>query len=84
MSSYQKIQIPDKLKRERVSPETNVPNDFLLLLDELKLDRKDAQKFYENKEEWSFVKSDRKIYCTVKGKNKNHFKKSIIAKVAFF
>ena len=46
MSSYQKIQIPDKLKKERVSPETNVPNDFLLLLDELKLDRKYAQKFY--------------------------------------
>ena len=44
-------------------------------MDELCLDRKDALKFYENQDHWAYVKSDRKIYCTKKGKyksNSNH------------
>jgi hypothetical protein len=46
-----------------------------MLLDELKLDRKEAEEFYKNKEKWTYVKSDRKIYCTVKGNqtNRNNF-----------
>ena len=48
-----------------------IPEQFLLLLDELRLDRKDARKFYENKSQWSYVMSDRKIYCVERGMLEN-------------
>lgn len=54
-------------KDENAKKENKIPKEFLILMDELKLDRKDARKYYENKEEWTYVKSDRKIFCTVKG-----------------
>ena len=59
-----KLNQEDKVKLK----ETKIPDEFLLLLDELGLDKKDARKFYENKDQWTYVKSDRKIFCTVKGK----------------
>ena len=55
-------------KRKKLNEEDKIPKDFLSLLDELGLNRKDAKMLYENKEQWNYVKSDRKIYCTVKGK----------------
>ena len=44
-----------------------IPGDFLKLLDELRLDRKDAKLLYENSDHWSYVKSDRQIFCVEKG-----------------
>lgn len=54
-------------KRKKLNEEDKIPKDFLCLLDELGLDRKNALTWYENKEQWNYIKSDRKIYCTVKG-----------------
>ena len=48
--------------------EDKVPEGFLTLLDELALDRKDAKILYNNKNQWKFVKSERKIFCAEKGK----------------
>ena len=45
-----------------------IPETFLQLLDELCIDRKNARKFFENPKEWTFVKSDRKIFCISPGK----------------
>ena len=45
-----------------------IPESFLILMDELCLDRKHARKFFENPSQWTHVKSDRKIFCTKKGK----------------
>jgi hypothetical protein len=45
-----------------------IPESFLKLLDELCIERKDARKFFENSDQWSYIKSDRKIYCTKAGK----------------
>ena len=45
----------------------DIPDNFLLLLDELGLDRKKAKLLYENKDQWAFIKSDRLIYCTERG-----------------
>jgi hypothetical protein len=44
-----------------------IPDTFFNLMDELRIDRKNAKKFYENPQEWSYVISDRKIFCTKKG-----------------
>lgn len=62
---------PKKKPKMKISETADgkIPNDFLMLLDELGLHRKDATKLYENKEHWNYVKSDRKIYCTVRGKS---------------
>ena len=46
----------------------DIPEMFFLLLDELGLDKKEAQLLYENKDQWSYVKSDMKLYCAVSGK----------------
>ena len=54
-----------KLKTKKCKEET--PECFLLLLDELCIDRKNAKKFYENPKEWTYVKSDRLIFCTQRG-----------------
>ena len=47
---------------------TKIPESFLALLDDLCLDRKDAEKFLRKSNEWAYVKSDRKIFCAAKGK----------------
>ena len=54
-----------KLKVEE--KENDIPEAFLLLMDDLCLDRKNAKKFFESSNEWSYVKSDRKIFCAKKG-----------------
>ena len=57
-----------KAKVGRVKERKNeVPDSFLLLLDELGLDRKKAKLLYENKDQWRYEKSDRLIYCTEHG-----------------
>jgi hypothetical protein len=62
-----------KTKRLKTSDESvKIPESFLTLLDELCIDRKNAKLFYENPRQWTYVKSDRKIYCTKKGKYYKH------------
>ena len=48
-------------KKEKA--ENEIPKDFLKLLDELGLDKKDAKNLYENPDSWKYIKSDRKITC---------------------
>ena len=60
-----------------------IPESFLLLMDELCLDRKDALKFYENPDQWAYVKSDRKIYCTKKGNRNKLFKSQFLSDICF-
>ena len=52
-------------KPEKV--DESIPEPFILLMDELCIDRVHARKFFENPSEWAYVKSDRKIYCTKRG-----------------
>ena len=65
-----------KVKRSRkespkvktsLKKEQKIPEKFLILLDELRLDRKDAQLLFENREHWAYVKSDRQIFCVERG-----------------
>ena len=35
-----------------------IPLSFFLLLDELCIDRKNARKFFENPDQWTYIKSD--------------------------
>ena len=72
--STSKIKKSKNNNLEKKGGDDVVPESFLLLMDELCLDRKEAIKFYENPDQWAYVKSDRKIYCTKKGKkiNFNH------------
>ena len=65
-----------KVKRSRkespkvktsLKKEQKIPEKFLILLDELRLDRKDAKLLFENREHWAYVKSDRQIFCVEKG-----------------
>ena len=62
-----------KEKRQDEEEQDKIPEGFLTLLDELALDRKDAEVLYKNKDQWKFVKSDRKIFCTEQGTELNHF-----------
>ena len=62
----------EKVKVNKKKSENNlekIPESFLILMDELCLDRKNARQFYENPSQWAHVKSDRKIFCTKNGKN---------------
>ena len=61
-----------KVARGKDKNSNDVPNSFLLLLDELGLDRKKAKMLYENKDQWVFVKSDRLIFCTEPGTFSSH------------
>ena len=74
-----------KLKKNKleISGGPDIPESFLLLMDELCLDRKDALKFYENPDQWAYVKSDRKIYCTKKGNRNNVFNLNFKLKSVF-
>ena len=55
------ITCTQKLTKEKM------PDEFLLLLDNLCIDKKDARKFYENRNKWAYVTSDKKIYCAKDG-----------------
>ena len=59
-----------KLNRTKIHEKNlvKIPESFLILMDELCLDRKNARKFFENPTQWTYVKSDRKIFCTKLGK----------------
>jgi hypothetical protein len=54
-----------KVKKSKKNEE--IPEAFLLLLDDLCINRNQAKTFFDNKDQWTFVKSDRKIYCAAKG-----------------
>ena len=53
-------------KKENVEgkkKEDEVPKFFVELIEELGFDKKDAKNLFENKEKWSYLKSDRLIHC---------------------
>ena len=59
-----------KVKTEMsIKKEQEIPEQFFILLDELRLDRKDAKLLFENREHWAYVKSDRQIFCVERGCN---------------
>ena len=60
-------QVTKKIKVVKAR-KNDIPDQFLTLLDELGLDKKNAKLLYENKEQWAYVKSDRLIYCAERGK----------------
>jgi len=62
-----KVEKKEKKNDVEEEEEDQIPEGFLVLLDELALDRKDADVLYKNKDQWKFVKSDRKIFCTETG-----------------
>jgi hypothetical protein len=53
--------------KQKKTVDNEMPESFLLLMDELCIDRKDARKFFENPDQWAFIKSNRKIFCTKRG-----------------
>lgn len=57
----------NKIKLEKTEPGEKIPESFLLLMDELCIGRKEARKFFQNPDAWTYIKSDRKIFCTKKG-----------------
>ena len=60
----------EKVKKKKSEDDLEkIPESFLILMDELCLDRENARQFYENPSQWAYVKSDRKIFCTKNGKN---------------
>ena len=61
---------PKKKKQAEKVKKKKMPESFLLLMNELCIDKKDAKFFYENPTQWSYIKSDRKIYCAKQG---NHY-----------
>ena len=69
-----KIKKPKKNKLEKRGTDETVPESFLSLMDELCLNRKDALKYFQNPDQWDYVRSDRQIYCTKKGK-KNFYRR---------
>ena len=60
---------PDEIKRMNImkARKNDIPDTFLTLLDELGLDKNKAKLFYENKDQWTYVKSDKLIYCANRG-----------------
>lgn len=68
-SSNQTVTQNRKKRKYVKDRKSDVPDEFLTLLDELALDRKDAKLLYENKDQWAFVKSDRLTFCSERGKN---------------
>ena len=54
-------------KQSPIKKEEEIPEQFLILLDELRLDRKDAKLLFENRDHWAYVKSDRQIFCIERG-----------------
>ena len=48
--------------------EDDVPKFFIELIEELGFDKKDAKNLFENKDKWSYLKSDRLINCAQTGK----------------
>ena len=57
-----------KNTEEKKKKEDEVPKFFIELIEELGFDKKDAKSLFENKEKWSYLKSDRLIHCAQIGK----------------
>jgi len=53
--------------KKSIKREQEIPEQFFVLLDALRLDRKDAKLLFENREHWAYVKSDRQIFCVESG-----------------
>ena len=58
-------------KSEKVKSGNQIPESFLSLMDELCIDREKAEMFFKNSNQWTYIKSDRIIFCTKKGISKN-------------
>ena len=59
--------VKKKEKEERKKKEDEVPKFFVELIKELGFDKKDAKILFENKDKWTFIKSDRLIHCAQTG-----------------
>ena len=55
--------VKKKEKVEGKKKEGEVPKFFVELIEELGFDKKDAKNLFENKDKWSYLKSDRLIHC---------------------
>ena len=55
--------VKKKEKDEGKKKEDEVPKFFVELIEELGFDKKDAKNLFENKDKWSYLKSDRLIHC---------------------
>ena len=55
--------VKKKEKVEGKKKEDEVPKFFVELIEELGFDKKDAKNLFENKDKWSYLKSDRLIHC---------------------
>merc|ERR1712130_347627 len=58
-----------KEKHKDEEEEDKIPEGFLALLDSLALDRENAEILFKNKDQWKFVRSEQKIFCTEPGCN---------------
>ena len=52
---------------EEKKKEDEVPKFFVELIEELGFDKKDAKNLFENKDQWSYLKSDKLIHCALIG-----------------
>ena len=63
--------MPIVVKTKEISAEKKkedeVPKFFVELIEELGFDKKDAKNLFENKDKWSYLKSDRLIHCALIG-----------------
>ena len=66
-TEYEKRPVAIKKLKVIKARKSDIPDTFLTLLDELGLDRKNGKLLYENKDQWTYVKSDKLIYCTERG-----------------
>ena len=59
--------MPKVVKKKEIvegkKKEDEVPKFFVELIEELGFDKKDAKNLFENKDKWSYLKSDRLIHC---------------------
>ena len=63
--------MPKVVKKKEIvegkKKEDEVPKFFVELIEELGFEKKDAKNLFENKDKWSYLKSDRLIYCAQTG-----------------
>ena len=59
--------VKKKENDEGKKKDDDVPKFFVELIEELGFDKKDAKNLFENKDKWSYLKSDRLIHCAQNG-----------------
>ena len=63
--------MPKVVKKKEIiegkKKEDEVPKFFVELIEELGFEKKAAKNLFENKDKWSYLKSDRLIYCAQTG-----------------